>query len=262
MQTFSGISQVHTWGMRFTDAASIDNVASALLEGYRGKPNELPMVVTPNVDILVSLESAEPGVRETVENAAVILPDGQPLVSLSRFAGGTLQTRLPGSDLTAAIWPELVAQNRSTFAIVSEVAVAEKLALQHTTFGSLVAPMVPDTSGSLVDLFAWECIEAMSKMEKIPEFVFLGIGFPKDPLLGRSILDQWPEELGDPPMVLAVGASLEFLTGMKRRAPKAFQQLGIEWLHRVVSEPRRMVKRYFIRDARFLVILARQVRRG
>ena len=60
-------------------------------------------------------------------------------------------------------------------------------------------------------------------------------------------------------MVIAVGASLEFITGLKKRAPEVFQRLGIEWMHRVVSEPRRMVKRYFIRDARFLLILARHV---
>ena len=259
MQTNPALQDVHTWGIRFTDAPDIDHVCSALLDGFRGKPSELPLVVTPNVDIMVTLETAEPYVKETVRAAAMVLPDGQPLVSLSRFAGGVLQARLPGSDLTEALWPELVAQQRSTFAIVPNVEVAERLAIQHPKFGSLVAPMVPAESGTLIDRFAWECIEAMSAMDEMPEFVFLGIGFPKDPLLGRSIIDQWPAELGDAPMVIAVGASLEFITGLKKRAPEVFQRLGIEWMHRVVSEPRRMIKRYFIRDARFLLILARHV---
>lgn len=257
MQTNPALQDVHTWGLRFTDAPNIGHVCSALLDGFRGKPSELPLVVTPNVDIMVTLETAEASVKETVNRAAMVLPDGQPLVSLSRFAGGTLRARLPGSDLTAALWPELINEQRSTFAIVPNVEVAERLAVQHPKFGSRVAPMVPAESGTLIDRFAWECIEAMSAMEETPEFVFLGIGFPKDPLLGRSIIEQWPAELGAPPMVIAVGASLEFITGLKKRAPEIFQRFGVEWVHRVVTEPRRMIKRYFIRDARFLLIVAR-----
>jgi len=259
MKNPAALQQVHTWGFRFTDAPEIGHVVTALLDGYRGKPDELPLVVTPNVDILVTLESAEEHVKQTVKKAAVVLPDGQPLVSFSRFAGGSLQARLPGSDLTASLWPELVAGKRSTFAIVSQVEVAERLAREHTCFGSLVAPMVPAEAGTLVDRFAWECIQAISTMEKTPEFVFIGIGFPKDPLLARSIIEQWPSEMGEAPMVLAVGASLEFITGLKKRAPEVFQRYGLEWLHRIASEPRRMLKRYLVRDARFLVILARHI---
>lgn len=259
MQTSPDLQQVHTWGMRFTDAPGIGHVARALLDGYRGKPDELPLVVTPNVDILVTLESAESHVKETVDMAAVVLPDGQPLVSFSRFAGGSLQTRLAGSDLTEFLWPELVAQGRSTFAIVSEVEVAQRLALEHASFGSLVAPIVPAEAGTLIDRFAWECIQAIAQMDQTPEFLFIGIGFPKDPLLARSIIEQWPADLGEPPMVLAVGASLEFITGLKKRAPEVFQRHGVEWMYRVMSEPRRMAHRYFVRDARFLVILARHI---
>ena len=259
MQTFSALQDVHTWGMRFTDAPDIGHICAALLDGFRGRPSELPLVVTPNVDILVTLETAEPSVKETVDRAAMVLPDGQPLVSFSRFAGGSLQTRLPGSDLTAAMWPELIRQGRSTFAVTPNIEVAERLALSHAQFGSLVAPMLPKESGTLIDRFAWECIEAMSKMEKVPEFVFLGIGFPKDPLLARSIIDQWPAEMGQPPMVIAGGASLEFIAGRKKRAPEVFQRLGLEWLHRVASDPRRLAHRYFVRDMRFFVILARHM---
>ncbi len=261
MQTHSALQDVYTWGIRFTDAPDIDHVCAALLDGFRGKPTELPLVVTPNVDIMVTLENAEAYVKETVDKAAMVLPDGQPLVSLSRFAGGTLQSRLPGSDLTERLWPELVTQQRPTFAVTPSVEVAERLAVQHVKFTSLVAPMIPAESGSLIDRFAWECIEAMSKMDELPEFVFLGIGFPKDPLLGRSIIDQWPAELGPAPMVIAVGASLEFVTGLKQRAPEVFQRYGMEWVHRMASEPRRMIKRYFFRDARFLLILVRHLLR-
>ena len=259
MTTTSSLKDAQTWGMRFTDAPEIGSVADALLDGYKGKLNELPLVVTPNVDILVTLESADAQVKDTVARAAVVLPDGQPLVSFSRFAGDSLQARLAGSDLTAHMWPVLAKEKRSTFAVVSTPVVGERLLAQHSEFAFVAAPILPSEAGSLIDRFAWNCIEQIASMGTIPEFVYLGVGFPKDILLAQSILAQWPDSLGPAPMVLAVGASLEFITGMRKRAPEIFQRLGIEFVYRMMCDPRRLLKRYLVRDARFLVILGRHL---
>ena len=98
-------------------------------------------------------------------------------------------------------------------------------------------------------------------MSEIPEFLFVGIGFPKDVLVARSIIEQWPASMGPTPLVLAVGASLEFLTGQKKRAPQIFRTLGIEFVYRMLSDPRRLMKRYLVRDSRFLLILGRHILR-
>lgn len=258
MQEAQRLSEVHTWGLRFTNAEQIEHVTDAILEGYRGKPGQLPLVVTPNVDILVTLEDASAHVRDTVDKAAMLLADGQPLVSFSRLAGDRLSTRLAGSDLTNNMWPRLVEENRSVFAVVSSAEVGIELASQHAGFSWSEAPQLPQEAGSLIDRYAWECITEMAETIR-PEFIFVGVGFPKDVLVARSILDQWPESMGEPPLVLAVGASLEFLTGLKARAPEVFQRYGVEFLYRMFSDPRRLVKRYVIRDSRFLLILGRHV---
>jgi len=258
--TTEKLREATTWGLRFTDAADIKHVADALLDGYRGKDGEYPLVVTPNVDIMITLEDADSRVRETVNRAAVVLADGQPLVSFSRFAGDSLQTRLAGSDLTAAMWPQLVAENRATFAIAPTPMVIERLAMEHQNFDAIAAPMLPAEAGSLIDRFAWETIQRIAAMSELPEFVFLGVGFSKDVLIARSILEQWPAELGEPPVLVAVGASLEFITGLKKRAPEIYQRLGVEFLHRMMSDPKRLMKRYLVRDARFLLIMMRHMR--
>jgi exopolysaccharide biosynthesis WecB/TagA/CpsF family protein len=254
------LTDAHTWGLRFTDAESIELVASALLDGYRGKPGQLPLVVTPNVDILVTLEDASPRVKETVNRAAVVLADGQPLVSLSHLAGDRLGTKLAGSDLTAEMWPRLAIEGRSMFAIVPSGDVGFRLEQKHPDCAWRRAPMLEASESTLMDTFAWQCVQQMLTANKRPEFVFIGIGFPKDLLLARSILEQWPADQGEPPVVLAVGASLEFLTGLKKRAPKIFRVMGLEFVHRMLTEPRRMVKRYLVKDTRFLMILSRHLR--
>lgn len=259
MRNDQNLTDVHTWGLRFTNAERIDHVTDAILEGYRGRPGQLPLVVTPNVDILITLEDASDYVRSTVDSAAVVLADGQPLVSFSHLAGDRLSAKLAGSDLTENMWPRVMSEDRPVFAVVSSAEVGIQLATEHLNFGWLEAPILPQEEGSLIDRFAWECIKNIATMEQSPEFLFVGIGFPKDVLIARSIIDQWPASMGQPPLLLAVGAALEFTSGLKKRAPMIYRQLGIEFVYRMMSDPRRLVKRYLIRDSRFLLILGRHI---
>ncbi len=259
MRSAQNLTDVHTWGLRFTNAERIDHITDAILEGYRGRPGQLPLVVTPNVDILITLEDASSYVRTSVEQAAIVLADGQPLVSFSHLAGEKLSTKLAGSDLTENMWPRIMAEDRSVFAVVSSAEVGIELATQHMGFGWIEAPVLPAEEGSLIDRFAWECINKIALMDRIPEYLFVGIGFPKDVLITRSIIEQWPENMGEPPLLLAVGAALEFTSGHKKRAPMIFRRLGIEFLYRLCSDPRRLAKRYLVRDSRFLLILGRHI---
>ncbi len=259
MRYIQNLTDVHTWGLRFTNAEKIDHVTDAILEGYRGRPGQLPLVVTPNVDILITLEDSSEYVRSSVESAAIVLADGQPLVSFSHLAGEKLTAKLAGSDLTESMWPRLISDDLPAFAVVSNADVGIKLATEHAGFGWTEAPILPAEEGSLIDRFAWDCIHKISMMQRPPAFIFVGIGFPKDVLLARSIIEQWPKHMGQVPLVLAVGASLEYTSGQKKRAPKIFQRLGIEFVYRMCSDPRRLVKRYLVRDSRFLLILGRHI---
>jgi N-acetylglucosaminyldiphosphoundecaprenol N-acetyl-beta-D-mannosaminyltransferase len=61
--------------------------------------------------------------------------------------------------------------------------------------------------------------------------------------------------------MLGVGAAFDFLAGSKRQAPALMQRLGLEWLFRLVTEPRRLWRRYLRQNPRFLVLFGRQVLR-
>ena len=87
---------------------------------------------------------------------------------------------------------------------------------EHAGFSWIEAPVLPQEEGSLIDRFAREAIIRIARMEWPPEFLFTGIGFLKDVLVARSIIDHWPEGNGPVPMILAVGASLEFISGQKK----------------------------------------------
>jgi len=85
--------------------------------------------------------------------------------------------------------------------------------------------------------------------------VLVCLGAPK----GELFIDRSRARLG-PAVSLSVGASLDFYVGHVRRAPRWMQRAGLEWLFRLFQEPRRMARRYLVRDPKFLVILFRTLR--
>jgi len=93
-----------------------------------------------------------------------------------------------------------------------------------------------------------------------PRFVLLGLGHPKDALLSRRLLERWPAGLGPRPLCCCLGGSFAMYTGLKRRAPQWMQDAGLEWFYRFLQEPRRLFRRYFVRDTAFFGIVLRAYR--
>ena len=79
------------------------------------------------------------------------------------------------------------------------------------------------------------------------QLAWIGLGSPKqDRVAGRLC------ELGAAPVLLCVGAAFDFVSGEKRRAPQWMQRAGLEWLHRLLSEPRRLWRRYLLGNPAFV----------
>ena len=90
-----------------------------------------------------------------------------------------------------------------------------------------------------------------------PDLVIVGLGAPKQEL--------WIDAsapLLRPAVLLGVGASIDFLAGAARRAPRWMSAAGLEWAYRLVHEPRRLWRRYLVRDPKFLVIVLGQLLAG
>jgi N-acetylglucosaminyldiphosphoundecaprenol N-acetyl-beta-D-mannosaminyltransferase len=88
-----------------------------------------------------------------------------------------------------------------------------------------------------------------------PDLVFVALGAPKQEI--------WIDQVGEalrPAVLLGVGASLDFVAGTVPRAPQWMSNAGLEWLFRLSREPRRLWRRYLLRDPKFLVVLARALR--
>ena len=90
-----------------------------------------------------------------------------------------------------------------------------------------------------------------------PDLVFVALGAPK-----QEIWSYLRAEQLKPAVLIGVGASLDFVAGIQKRAPSWMSKFGLEWLYRLAQEPRRLAARYLLRDPEFGLILARQLIQG
>lgn len=247
--------------MDMVDAENLDGVVAALEQKeWRADEDRLPLVATPNVDIVVQLETmSDPAIARHFSDAWCVLPDGQPLVMLGRRCGVPFRARLAGSTLVEQLWPVLSAKKERVLVIAATDETATALRAENDSCVVVVPPMFDGNDRAQVDAV---CKSAVSAMQDNPaDYVFVAIGFPKSNKLIDVLLETWPET-DETPVFLGVGASFEMYLGNRRRAPQWVQDRGLEWLYRFAQEPKRLFHRYFIRDSRFFLIAARALRQS
>lgn len=201
-------------------------------------------VVTPNVDHIVNLDSNKK-FKEAYLGASLIVADGKPVVLASRLLGKPLPEVVPGSDLVPAIFDYFqhqVNQPLRVYLLGAMPGVAEKAAnniQQQWPNVKVVGLYSPD--------FGFEKDEkkSLNICQKVAEsradLVVFGVGAPKQELWSKQYAHQLNTKV-----ILCVGATIDFLAGEKPRAPVWVRKIGMEWMHRLLSEPKRLAKRYFI----------------
>lgn len=200
-------------------------------------------VVTPNVDHIVKLQT-DKGLQKAYTDAALIVTDGKPVVWAASLLGVDLPGTVPGSDLVPALFEH--AQNNqqplTVFLLGAMPGVADRAKdIIHTTW-----PMVK-VVGTLSPDFGFEKKPDISKAicETVnasgADLLVLGLGAPKQELW----ITQYASEISVK-VALCVGATIDFIAGEKARAPLWMQRVGLEWLHRMLSEPKRLAKRYIV----------------
>ena len=234
------------------DPLTMDEVLARLAAITAGSP--YGYVVTPNVDHVVRLDDPEESteLRPLYEGAALSVCDSRIISHLARIRGLRLPV-VPGSDLTLRLFQEviqagdriaivggdsgMVAHLRSLYPGVEIIHIEPPMGLRRNSAARLeAARFIADTNA---------------------RFTFIAVGSPQQELIAGAVRSL-PQATG---VALCIGASLDFITGRQRRAPKLLQNLSLEWMHRLASDPRRMWRRYLIEGPRIFLLAARH-RRG
>lgn len=192
-------------------------------------------------------------VRSALNAATWVTPDGMPVVWALRLFGARGVGRVYGPDLMLALTELSARKGYAQYYLGGGPGVAEALAetMQRRFAGLKVAgtycPPFRDLTSD----------EERAMLEQIntsgAQVVWIGLGSPKQDLW----MARYRSHL-TPPLLVAVGAAFDFFTGRQSQAPRWMQRSGLEWLFRLIQEPRRLWRRYLIYNPKFLYELSLQ----
>lgn len=232
---------IWVWGLPFAAVTQSEAVTAVdrLIEA--GRPSYF---VTANTHYAM-LTKELPVMAAVNAGAAFILADGRPIVWASRLRGTPLPERVAGSDLIFDLCELAARKGYAVYLLggasgVGEAA-ADRLRRRYPGLRIVGVDCPPFREPTALE---HEALIARVRAAR-PHLLFVAFGQPK----GELWLTRHLEALGVPVSV-QVGAALDFAAGRMRRAPRVLQVAGLEWLFRLVLEPRRLFFRY-ARNARF-----------
>ena len=222
------MSKVPLFGISFDDIGMADAVEAALQLINSGAA---AYAVTPNPEIVLAARR-DPALCGALRSARLVLPDGVGLVIASRLLGIPLKHRLPGVDFALVLMERLSHISGSAYLLGAEPGVAEAAA------GKLAARFPGlRIAGYHHGFFSAEEETAIlgELRQSAPDLILVCLGSPRQelwmelaaPLLGRGLM-------------VGLGGALDVYSGKKKRAPAAWRRLGLEWLFRLLQEPRRI----------------------
>jgi N-acetylglucosaminyldiphosphoundecaprenol N-acetyl-beta-D-mannosaminyltransferase len=207
-------------------------------------------IITVNVDF-VRLAQVNTEFRAVINRSDLAIADGMPLVWASGWLGDRLPERVTGVELVDRCCSLAAREGYRIFLLGGEDGVAqgaaEVLRSRHEgiqivgAYSPPVGPFSEEEDRKMVDMIR----------EAKPHMLFVAFGAPKQDLW----IARHQEEIGVP-VAIGVGGVFNFLTGRVSRAPLWMQERGLEWLFRVMCEPRRLWRRYFVQDLPVVAQLA------
>ena len=196
----------------------------------------------------------DPQLREIIAGCGLVNADGQSVVWASKLLGDPLPERVAGIDLMEQL---LALAERRCYRVYFLGARAEVLARALERLRERHPAL--EIAGARDGYFstAEEPDVCAAIRASHPDMLFVAMSSPRK----EYFLGEYGSRLGTP-FVMGVGGSIDVVAGVTRRAPLAWQRLGLEWLFRLLQEPRRMLRRYVATNARFALLVVRALLAG
>lgn len=237
-----GLAVVNLFGMKVNRMTMQQTVATLLDWCRQTRGKTCRFVVTPNVDHAVMFQQRG-DLRAAYRDAALVLPDGAPLVWAARLLGQHLPERVAGSDLVPRLF-DAAQDPLRVFLLGAAPGVAVQAAQQIAKRWPVVhvvgaySPPLGFEQDPAENTRVFAAINAAA-----PDVVIVGLGAPKQEIWVHEHHAQLQAKV-----VICAGATIDFLAGHRRRSPVWMRRAGLEWAHRLATEPRRLARRY-ARDA-------------
>lgn len=220
---------------------TVDAIFNLLKTGQRG------WLCTINVAILMMMRT-DPRLQSFADRASISVADGQPLVWSAPWFDGRLPERVTGVDLVDAVCERAAQEGKKVFLLGATDDIVTK-----------VAARLRERNPALDISFSngyFSKDEASVRADLVgqsgADILFVAMGVPRQE---HFIEEQWERlQVG---MAIGVGGTFDVLAGLRTRAPAWVQNIGMEWLFRLLQEPRRLFVRYLTTNSRFLWLVLR-----
>ena len=205
-------------------------------------------VVTPNIDHVIRLHDDE-NFRALYADASYVLLDSRLLALILRLTYGLRPEVCTGSDLTASLFTKTIRPDDAVVLVGSSELQAAQL---RDRFGLRQLRHYNPPMGFIKDPRAVE--ECLSYVEQNSPYRFclIAVGTPQGEMLAQMLKARGHAR----GLTFCIGASINFLTGVERRAPQWMRQAGLEWMFRLLLSPRRLAGRYLLRGPRIFGLLS------
>lgn len=204
---------------------------------------EKSYVVAVNVDVAVKIEN-DAELKSIIDNADIALVDGKPLIWISKIHKKAIKHKISGSDLVPKLCEISAIKGYSLFILGGKDGVAElaKKNIEKEYHNVKIVGTYSPVPGFERDNEELTRINCMINEVK-PDILIVCLGCPKQE---KWISNNYTKY--DACVSICAGATVDFMAGSIKRAPKWMSNCGLEWLYRFMQEPRRLFKRYFIDD--------------
>lgn len=232
-------------GVRFDSLTKEDAVETALGMLENGDKG---YIVTPNPEIVWLCRSDE-RLKDIVNSATLVLPDGIGIIYGAKILGRPLKSRIPGIDFIQGVFDRLKGTGKKVFLFGAKPGVADAAA--ENLMDKYPGLKVVDTCDGYFD----DDSVPIDKINKAkPDLLMVCLGCPKQ--------EKWmADNIGrlDVKLMVGLGGSLDVFAGTVQRAPEKWQKMGLEWLYRLIKEPRR-IKRMIKLPAFVFAVIWQRIR--
>lgn len=195
----------------------------------------------------------DPEFQQVINQANLTTPDGMPLVKAIKWLYGINQNRVAGMDLMPDVMRECARQDLSIYLYGSTDEILSKI-IQKASYDFPNLKICGAYSPPFRELTSREKKEIIQQISQTkPHFVFVALGCPKQ--------EKWMAEHKGKVQscMIGLGGAFEVYAGIKRRAPLWMQNASLEWLYRLLQDPKRLWKRYLYTNVLFAILLSKQI---
>lgn len=245
------MNKVKLFELQF-DAVNLEQMIETIVNDI--KLNNKVFIQTVNVDHLILMKK-DVLFKRIVHSASYVTCDGMPILWTSKLRGSGLPQRVTGADLTIELFKHSREKELKIFIFGAAPGVAETAKKQAETIYSgvnIVGTYSPHPN-ELVDRDRNKDI-CLKINQSGANILLMALGTPKQ--------EKWywdNKEMLNINVVIGVGAAIDFIAGIQKRAPVWVREFGFEWLYRLINEPRRLWKRYLYQDMKFIPLFIKEL---